>query len=75
MSFLTAVIRVGLSSNSGVYCLQVSDNGVGLPPGMDPGTTRTLGLKLVNFLAKHQLQTTPEINTSGGTEFIFRFGE
>ncbi len=69
------MIRIGLSSNSGVYCLRVSDNGVGLPPGIDLGTTRTLGLKLVNFLAKHQLRTTPEINTSDGTEFVFRFGE
>jgi two-component system, sensor histidine kinase PdtaS len=31
--------------------LRVSDDGVGLPPGLDPANTSTLGLKLVSKLA------------------------
>ena len=58
-----------------MYTLSVSDNGVGLPPGLNLKTTQTLGLKLVNFLAKHQLGAEPEINLEKGTEIFFRFKE
>ena len=51
----------------------VKDNGVGLPPEFDFSKTQTLGLKLVNFLVKHQLKAEIEINSADGTEFIFRF--
>jgi two-component sensor histidine kinase len=51
------------------------DNGIGLPPGFELSKTRTLGLKLVNFLAKHQIGAEIEVNTTKGTEFIFRFRE
>lgn len=33
----------------------------------------TLGLKLVTFLAKHQMRATIEVNSEEGKEFIFRF--
>jgi two-component sensor histidine kinase len=55
--------------------MRFRDNGVGLPPGFDPAKTQTLGLKLVNFLAKHQMRAKIEVNPDGGTEFIFRFRE
>lgn len=56
--------------------LQVTDNGVGLPEGLDLTKTQSLGLRLVQMLAK-QLRGTfvarrrpPDL---GGTEFMFQF--
>jgi len=66
-------IGIQMLSEDGTYLLKVSDNGVGLPAGLDIKKTQTLGLKLVNFLAKHQLRAKIEINTDKGTEFVFRF--
>jgi two-component sensor histidine kinase len=55
--------------------MSVYDNGVGLPAGFDPLTAKTLGLKLVTFLAKHQVRAKIEVKTEKGTEFVFRFKE
>jgi two-component sensor histidine kinase len=66
-------ITVTFAQNGGEYVLTVSDNGIGLPPGFDIRTSRTLGLKLVNFLGTHQLMAKIEVNTEKGTKFIFRF--
>ena len=49
-------IRVSLAREDGTYMLTVADNGRGLPPEFDPLTTESLSLKLVNFLARHQLR-------------------
>jgi two-component sensor histidine kinase len=68
-------VRVSLSKDSGMYTLRVSDNGIGLPAGTDITTSQTLGLKLVNFLARHQLRAKLEVKSGEGTEFIFRFPE
>ena len=66
------MILVSLVGEEGTYILTVSDNGCGLPPEFDPLTTKSLGLKLVNFLARHQLRAEIEIRGDIGTEFIFR---
>jgi two-component sensor histidine kinase len=58
-----------------MFVMRISDNGIGLPPGLDIGTTRTLGLKLVNFLAKHQMRATVDVKSEHGAEFTFRFEE
>ncbi len=68
-------ITVGLSKKNGMYEMIVKDNGIGLPPEFDLLKTQTLGLKLVNFLAKHQLRAKVEVNSTAGTEFVFRFRE
>jgi len=65
-------IRILLSRKDGTYVLTVADNGRGLPAGLDPRATKSLGLKLVNFLARHQLRAEIEVRTDKGTEFIFR---
>ncbi|MGA9621059.1 MAG: PAS domain S-box protein [Methanoregula sp.] len=59
----------------GYYTLTVRDNGIGLPETFDPKTAKSLGLKLVNFLARHQLRA--EVNVSGkeGAAFSIRFRE
>ena len=59
--------------DDGNYLMKVSDNGVGLPADRNIQETQTLGLKLVNFLARHQLRANIEINRDKGTEFVFRF--
>ena len=68
-------IRVSLSNNAGKYLLKVSDNGIGLPPDIDITSTKTLGLKLVNFLSKHQVRAEMVLHREVGTEFVFRFDE
>ncbi|HVN74654.1 MAG TPA: PAS domain S-box protein [Methanoregula sp.] len=68
-------IGIRMTKEEGAFLLKVSDNGVGLPPGFDITSTKTLGLKLVNFLAKHQLRAETQITVTGGTEFVFRFKE
>jgi two-component sensor histidine kinase len=55
--------------------LIVRDNGIGVPAGFDLAKTKSLGLKLVNFLAKHQMRAKVEFHSENGTEFIFRFRE
>jgi len=71
----SCAIHVALSKEAGSYTMRVSDNGIGLPANFDFKTKKTLGVKLVNFLAKHQLQAKIDIATDNGTEFVFRFRE
>jgi PAS domain S-box-containing protein len=76
-----AGIWVEFEEREGKYVLVVGDNGVSLPPGLDWRTTDSLGLKLVNLWATHQLggdlqvDTRPytEYNQRGGTSFTIRF--
>jgi two-component sensor histidine kinase len=65
-------IRVTLATENGTWVLTVADNGRGLPEGLDPLSTRSLGLKLVNFLARHQLRADVLVRSDQGTAFIFR---
>jgi PAS domain S-box-containing protein len=65
-------IRVSLAREGGTEVLRVSDNGCGFREGFDPLTSKSLGLKLVNFLSHHQLMADIEIRSDKGTEFIFR---
>jgi PAS domain S-box-containing protein len=67
------MITVSLTEDDGAYILTVRDNGIGLPGDLDIATTKTLGLKLVNFLAKHQLKASIEVHPEEGAEFRFRF--
>ena len=50
----------------------VAHNGLGLPPGLDLEKPKTLGLRLVTFLARHQLRAEAAVTNTKGTEFIFR---
>jgi two-component sensor histidine kinase len=56
------------------YLLVVGDDGVGLPDGMDPMKTHSLGLKLVTSLVK-QVGGQMEIHNSHGTRFEIRFSQ
>ena len=59
-------VRIGLSAlpPSG-FVLSVSDNGVGLPPGMNPKEVESLGMSLVHLLSA-QLGGTVEFTSARG---------
>ena len=69
------IIGIQMTKDGGGYLMKVFDNGIGLPAGFNSRSAKTLGLKLVHFLAKHQMRATIEVNTGKGTEFVFRFKE
>ncbi len=66
-------IRVEFGMKDGEYVLMVSDNGVGIPPELDWRTTKSLGLKLVNLWAEHQLGGSIEVDIQHGTAFTIKF--
>jgi PAS domain S-box-containing protein len=68
-------VGIRMTKDDGGYVPKVFDNGIGLPAGFNSRSAKTLGLKLVNFLAKHQMRATIEVDTVKGTEFVFRFKE
>ena len=66
-------VRVALTEGAGgALDLTVGDDGVGLPEGMDPRKTASLGLDLV-FTFADQLDAKVEIERQGGSSYRFRF--
>jgi two-component sensor histidine kinase/CheY-like chemotaxis protein len=66
-------IWISLTKEDKTYVLVVGDNGIGLPEEIDVKSSRSLGLKLVYFLSKHQLKANLEIERQMGTRYTFRF--
>lgn len=65
-------IGISLKRISGSECeLRVGDDGAGLPEGFDVATAQSLGLILVNALAK-QLDAKMTSESGGGASFVFR---
>jgi PAS domain S-box-containing protein len=62
---------LGMGPNGRVW-LRVSDNGVGLPPGLDWRQSSSLGLRLIQLLAG-QLHASVEVRAGNGTEFEIAF--
>jgi len=56
----------------GCYSLVIQDDGVGLPRGLTPGNSESLGLQLVSDLSE-QLGGILTVNREGGTTFTLRF--
>jgi PAS domain S-box-containing protein len=56
-----------------MFELVVSDNGIGIPGGVDFRKTESLGLRLVTILAENQLHGQIDLNRTGGTEFKIKF--
>ena len=66
-------IRVYLhTGDAGKIVMGVQDNGVGLPPEVDPDNARSLGLTLMRQLV-HQLRGGFEVNRDRGTDFGIAF--
>jgi two-component sensor histidine kinase len=65
-------ILVALGCQGDRLTLRVADNGIGLPPGLDWRKTQTLGLRIVNILAR-QLMGTVHLEASAGADFSLIF--
>lgn len=65
-------VHVSFTAEGSQYTLLVSDNGVGIPEGLDPRNTDSLGMQLV-FTLSDQLGGTVEIGRTGGTSFKITF--
>jgi PAS domain S-box-containing protein len=67
-------IRISVTRASGHLTeMTVSDNGVGLPGVMDPGTEKTLGMRLVIGLVEDQLEGTWNVERNEGTRWVIRW--
>ncbi len=67
-------IQIGLQPSTEEpeqFELTVCDNGIGLPSHIDPGSTRSLGLRLVDMFAR-QLQGALQVESEPGTGTCFR---
>ncbi len=65
-------INVSMKSVGGRIELAIADDGVGLPPGLDPAKADTLGLDLVYAFAE-QLDAELDIRSGKGASFTLRF--
>jgi PAS domain S-box-containing protein len=66
-------VAITLRQDGEAYHLTVSDNGVGLPHGYDWQSHQTLGLRLVDLWATHQLGGTLDVTSEAGTTFAITF--
>jgi two-component sensor histidine kinase len=53
--------------------LSVLDNGIGLPAGLDPASTTTMGLQIVSLLVQQNQGELESVRRPDGTEFRIRF--
>ncbi len=65
-------IRVGFTRDDAGYCLTVADNGVGMPEARSAGEAASLGLKVVQALAR-QIRGKLDVRHDGGTAFALHF--
>lgn len=64
-------VRVSLQQREGCIRLAVEDTGIGLPEGFNLNETKSLGLSIVNILAR-QLGGTMEIASDPGARFVLK---
>lgn len=68
------LIQVSLDKDEREVALTVSDNGIGLPPEIEPGQAVSMGLQLVHLLVD-QIQGELAIDRSQGTRVSIRFAQ
>ena len=66
---VTVSLRTG---EKGGVCLSVRDNGIGLPPGFEWREAKSLGLRLVQMLAR-QLHASVDVTGEKETQFAVNF--
>jgi PAS domain S-box-containing protein len=66
-------IKLSYSSTDNIHHLLVSDNGVGLPAGLDWQSEGSLGLRLVHLWATHQLGGSLQVSSAPGTRIEIQF--
>ena len=67
---LTLTIRLKVEHRQ--LCLEVADNGIGMPADLDWQNTETLGMQLVNLLTR-QLEGKIQLERDDGTLYRFTF--
>jgi two-component sensor histidine kinase len=60
-------------NKSGVFELEVRDNGVGLPLNFSPENCNTLGFRIISALVEHQMEGHWEIKNANGACFSIRW--
>ncbi|MDP1553494.1 MAG: PAS domain S-box protein, partial [Methanobacteriaceae archaeon] len=73
-SLTTPLISITACSNEGKIIINVADNGVGLPKGINFENTESLGLQIVSTLVS-QLEGTIILDNDYGARFIIEFKE
>ncbi|NVO01176.1 MAG: PAS domain S-box protein [Bacteroidetes bacterium] len=66
-------ISVKLSSESNEIKLEISDNGMGLPPDFNFSKSKTMGIRLINVLANDQLNGKISVLNKNGTHYEITF--
>lgn len=51
----------------------VKDNGIGIPPSVEPGSNKTLGMRLVSLLVENQLGGHLQVVNDQGTQCVMRW--
>jgi PAS domain S-box-containing protein len=67
-------INISIKKINNHFLLNVKDNGIGFPEGLDFENTDSLGLQLVNMLV-NQIDGEIELKNENGTEFKITFEE
>jgi PAS domain S-box-containing protein len=67
-------LSVLMTRKGGQFVLNISDDGIGLPPDLEMRKNDSLGLQLVYSLA-NQLDGTIEMHSNGRTEFCITFAD
>jgi two-component sensor histidine kinase len=68
-------IVIRLEDRGDEVCIVVDDDGEGLPPGFDMTQTDSLGLMIVQTLAKDDLKGSFSLESEGGTTATVRFSK
>lgn len=68
------IITVSMShdSENSKFCLNIKDNGVGLPDGFDPQKSDSLGMTIINSLSQ-QLFANISLNNDSGLAYAIEF--
>ena len=67
-------IFLTLKENNNKICIEIGDNGIGIPNNIDIKHTETLGLQLVDTLVE-QINATLVLDKSKGTKFLIEFNK
>jgi two-component system CheB/CheR fusion protein len=65
-------IRVSFGSDKANWRLEVGDDGIGLPPDIDPGNVNSMGFQLIQLLAQ-QLHGSLDVIRDAGTRLVIKF--
>jgi two-component sensor histidine kinase len=71
----SGTIIVCLEDEGDEVCIEITDDGEGLPPGFDLAQVSSLGLQIVQTLVQEDLGGSFEIRSEGGVQVAVRFSK